>query len=159
VAEEPIAAADMAYGGYRGGYYGGGYGYRGYGYGYGFGVGFGSDWAGPIMDTAMATQRITVGYYPYYAAPAYYDYGYARRRLTFRLHRGDLRAASRLRLMYRRLPPRRRLPTTARPDYYLIAFSDHSIRAAQSYQVVGDQLEWAPERGWRGATGSAHECR
>ena len=32
-------------------------------------------------------------------------------------------------------------------DYYLIAFNDHNIRAAQSYQVIGDQIEWMPKEG------------
>jgi hypothetical protein len=32
-------------------------------------------------------------------------------------------------------------------DFYLIAFNDHSIRAAQSFQVRGDQLEWTPKEG------------
>jgi hypothetical protein len=32
-------------------------------------------------------------------------------------------------------------------DFYLIVFTDHNIRAAQSFQVVGDQIEWTPKEG------------
>jgi hypothetical protein len=32
-------------------------------------------------------------------------------------------------------------------DFYLIAFADHNIRAAQSYNVVGGQIEWTPKEG------------
>ena len=33
------------------------------------------------------------------------------------------------------------------PDFYLIAFTDHTIRAAQSYNVVAGQIEWTPKEG------------
>jgi hypothetical protein len=32
-------------------------------------------------------------------------------------------------------------------DFYLIAFTDHTIRAAQTFQVIGDQIEWMPKEG------------
>jgi len=107
------------YGGFRGGY---GYGYGGWGFGFGwpyYGYGYG-------------------GYYPYYGGAyynPYYDYGYA----TVPAAPAVTYAA----------PAAPAVSTSYyRPaDYYLIAFSDHSIRAAQSYQVIGDQLEWAPKEG------------
>jgi hypothetical protein len=33
------------------------------------------------------------------------------------------------------------------PDYYLIAFNDHSIRAAKSFRLEGDQICWTPREG------------
>ncbi len=75
------------------------------------------------------------GYYPYY------DYGYAAApAFTY--------APAAPAVTYAPAAPA--APATSyyrQADYYLIAFSDHSSRAAQSYQVIGDQLEWTPKEG------------
>jgi hypothetical protein len=109
------------YGGFRGGYYGG-YGFRGYGFGLGFGYG-----------------------YPYYYGAGYYDpyyydpYYYAAPAATY------VQPAAPV--TYAAAPAATPAPYYRQADYFLIAFTDHTIRAAQSFQVVGDQLEWTPKEG------------
>jgi hypothetical protein len=122
------------YGGFRGGY--GGYGFRGYGYGR-FGFGFGVGW--PYYGYGYGYPYYG-GYYPYYGAgyyDPYYDYGYAPAApaATYAAPAAPAAPAVSAGGYYRQ------------PDYYLIAFSDHNIRAAQSYQVIGDEIEWTPKEG------------
>jgi hypothetical protein len=119
------------YGGYRGGYYGG---YRGFYGGFGLGFGLGGYW--PYYAYGYPYYG---GYYdPYYYAPAYtyppapvvpYQ-APAAPAVTYQAP-----AAPAAGSYYRAA------------DFYLIAFADHSIRAASSYKVVGDQLEWTPREG------------
>lgn len=123
-------------GGFRGGYGGYGYGYRGFGYG--FGLGFGLGW--PYYGYGYGYPYYG-GYSPYYYNPYYYDYGYAAPPAY----------------TYAPAAPAPTYTAPAAPaasgsyyrpaDYYLIAFNDHNIRAAQSYQVIGDQIEWMPKEG------------
>lgn len=122
------------YGGYRGGYggYGGyrGWGYGGWGYGgWGYGGwGLGLGWGYPYYWGGYSYPY----YDPYYYDPSYYDpapatYTYApAARITTTVSSGSY---------YREA------------DYYLIAFTDHNIRAALSYQVLGGQIEWEPKEG------------
>jgi hypothetical protein len=136
-------AGGFSGGGYRGGYGGIGYGgyARGYGYGgyyggyrgfYGFGFGFGYPyyWGGY--------------YYPYYA-PYYYDpYYYAPAYVAAPAYVEPAPA-------YVSTPapaPAAQTGSYYHPaDFYLIAFNDHNIKAAQSYTIVGDQIEWTPREG------------
>jgi hypothetical protein len=113
-------------GGFRGGF---GYGFRGFYPGFGFGYGY------PYY-----------GYYGGYPAydPYYYDYGYpAAPAYTY--------AAPAAPAVTYAAPAAPAAPATGsfyrQPDYYLIVFSDHNIRAAQSYHVLGDQIEWTPKEG------------
>jgi hypothetical protein len=81
------------------------------------------------------------GYAPYYN-PYYYDYGYAA--APAYTYAPPAPAATYV------APAAPAAPAGSyyRPaDYYLIAFGDHNIRAAQSYQVIGDQIEWTPKEG------------
>lgn len=120
------------YGGYRGGYYGG-YGYRGYwpGVYFGFGYGYPSYYGGYYG-----------GYYnPYYYDPYYYDYGYAAPAYTYAPAQQPV-------VVNQTVAPAATSGSYYKPaDFYLIAFKDHNIRAAQSYQVIADQIEWTPKEG------------
>jgi hypothetical protein len=125
------------YGGFRGGYYGG---YRGYG---GFGFGFGWPYWGYGWGYPYYGYGYYGGYDPYdygygypYPSGGYYDNscyggGYASSappaviNQNFAPPSSNTQAGS----YYR--------PTA---DYYLIAFTDHSIQAVKSYRVDGDQL-------------------
>jgi len=115
-------------GGYRGGYgHGGGYargyygGYRGWYGGWGFGMGYPYYWGGY--------------YYPYYS-PYYYDpYYYAPAYTTAPAYVSTPAPAVQSGSYYRSA------------DFYLIAFTDHNIKAAQSCKIVGDQIEWTPREG------------
>ena len=113
------------YGGFRGGFYGGyGYGFRGYYPGFGFGFGYGYPY------------YYGAGYYdPYYYDPGYYA---APAYTTYVPAPAPAVAAA---------PAAATTSYYRQADYFLIVFSDHNIRAAQSYQVVGDQIEWTPKEG------------
>jgi hypothetical protein len=108
-------------GGFHGGGGGGG-GYRGGGYGgayRGGGYGYGGGYRG--------------GYGGYYAAPAYTAYAPAVAQQTYAAAPAAPAVASG---SYFR-----------QADFYLIAFNDHNIKAVQSYNIVGDQIEWTPKEG------------
>lgn len=116
------------YGGYYGGYRGF---YGGYGLGFGLGLGYGWGWGYPYY----------YGYYgyPYYGYDPYYYggyYGYPQTYQPYTVPAAPAAPAAPATTSYYRTP-----------DYYLIAFNDHTIRAAASYQVIGDQIEWTPKEG------------
>lgn len=80
------------------------------------------------------------GYYPYaYSPPVYpyaypYDYGY-------------IQAPASPPVVIEQYPseaPRSETGSSfyREADYYLIAFNDHTIRAALSYWVEGDEIHW-----------------
>jgi hypothetical protein len=134
------------YGGFRGGYYG-----RGYYGGFGFGLGLGLGW--PYY-----------GYYPYYGYGypygygygysdygGAYDYGYPAYGNDYGYTSGVAPQASQA--------PQPAPPVVIQnygspansgsqqsfyrpPDYYLIAFTDHTIQAAIAFHVEGDQIVW-----------------
>jgi hypothetical protein len=133
------------YGGFRGGYYGGyrgygfgiglGYPYWGYGYGYPYyGYGYGSPYYGGYSDP---------GYYDpgYYSDPGYNSYGYT----SAPAYQSTPPVVVQ---NYNPPVPAPQASTGAgnsyyRPaDYYLIAFNDHTIQAALSFRVEGDQIRW-----------------
>lgn len=137
-------------GGYRGGGFGGyggygGYGYRGYSFGLGYYPWYGySFWPGywdgyydysyPVVSGYNPQPQVTVVYpppqqpvYNLYAAPTqggYDEYGQ------------PVAAAP--------APAPASSPTTGPepPPIYLIAFKDHSIRAAEAYSVSGNTLRY-----------------
>jgi hypothetical protein len=99
--------------------------------------------------------------YPYYGGYPYYDYGYAPPAYGYAPSAygydpsayGYAPAAPAVTYAAPAAPAATYTAPAApgsyyrQADYYLIAFSDHSIRAAQSYQVIGDQIEWTPREG------------
>lgn len=127
------------YGGYRGGYYGGGL-YLGYGwpyYGYGWGYPYSGYWPG-YYD----------GYYPYDYGydSSYYDYPSGSYYPSTDYYDSNAQSGPPVVINQNLAPPN---PPSAgstadsyyrRPDYYLIAFNDHSIQAVTAYHVEGDQL-------------------
>ncbi len=145
-----------AVGGYR--YYGGHYygGYRPY-YGSSLYLGFGYPYYG-------------YGYYPYGYAypysygygydPSAYDGGYASRPPPQQDYgyqqgyppqpqgqvQGGPPPQQQPQYQQQNPPPAQTQPQSAndgnQPQFYLIAFSDHSIQAASAYKVEGDQLYW-----------------
>jgi hypothetical protein len=122
------------YGGYRGGYYGG---WRGGYWGPRYYFGFGG-WGYPYYYGG--------GYYdPYYYDSYYpaYDYGYdsAPAYTTY------APAQSAPAVINQNVAPDRGSSFYRQADYYLIAFNDHTIRAALSYEIRGDSIEWAPREG------------
>jgi hypothetical protein len=100
-------------------YYGYGYGYPYYGYGYGY----------PYSDYGYGYSD------PYYSAP--YDYG----PVTY-----SQPAPQQQPVVIQQTIPQTSSGSNGSfyrtPDFYLIAFSDHTIRAAVSYDVQGDQIHW-----------------
>ncbi len=131
------------YGGYRGGYYGG-YrgGYRG-GWGWGFGIGvgwpyWGYGWGYPYY-----------GYWPgYYDTYDPYDYGYGSPAYPDYSYNGTAgyNSGAPTAVVNQNFAPSN--PSASgnagsyyrSTDYYLIAFTDHSIQAVTAYHVAGDQL-------------------
>jgi len=114
--------------------------YLGFGYGYPYGYGY--------------------GYYdPYYYGPSYYDpyyYGAPAAAYPGPVYNGSVYNDSGY------VPPSvaDAAPTVVNqnintapgsyyraPDYYLIAFTDHTIRAAASYKVEGDQIRYTTREG------------
>lgn len=147
------------YGGYRGGYYGGYYG-RGYGYGYYGryygGPYYGAYWGWPFYwgygwpaysyypsyggcDPYYGCYYGTTGYTGSYApdpGSGYVSAGYGSAPATppvvINQNIGSAQASD---AFYRT------------PDYYLIAFNDHTIRAAASYRIDGSQIYWTSREG------------
>ena len=120
------------------------YGYYPYGdYGYGYDAGYGYD---PYYDPYAYDSS----YYnaPYAAAPyattpynnAYpdpYSYGQAPAQ-------GPVAGGAVPQPRIQQYPPAApaQAATQQAPDYYLIAFTDHTIRAAIDFQVIGDTIRW-----------------
>jgi hypothetical protein len=149
-----------AFGGYRG--YGGGYyGGRFYGgYGLGFGLGFGYGFGYPYYGYGYGYGYPYYGYGgygygspyydPYYSDPYAYSYGgspyggagyaepyaqqpaqqYAQQPAVVNQSVTAARTAQPTQSYYQA------------PDFYLIAFDDHTIRAALTYRVEGSQIHW-----------------
>jgi len=123
-------------GGFRGGYYGGArfygggvyLGLGGWGYGYGY---------------------YPYGYYgyPYYGYSPYYSYDpYAYGSYpTYTTPPAAVQPAQPQQVQPQQTQPQYQPQAStsgAQGQYYLIAFSDHSIHAATAYKTVGDQLHW-----------------
>jgi hypothetical protein len=140
-------------GGFRGGYggYRGGYGYGGYrGYGYGFGLAYGwpywgYGWGYPYYGGYYDT------YDPYdydsgygYPSAGYYDNGYSSSPGYPSPGYDSGAPQAVINQNFAPTPPPANGSTTGsyyRPaDYYLIAFTDHSIQAVKTYHVDGNQL-------------------
>lgn len=133
-------------GGFRGGYGGfrGGYGYGRYGYGWGGGLYLGLGW--PYYGYGWG--------YPYYGyGYPYYDYGYPYYDPYYSQY--DYGSVGYSQPVQQQPPVviQQTIPQTTAPqvsadsynrapDFYLIAFTDHTIRAAVSYNVQGDQIHW-----------------
>ncbi len=146
---------NRGFGGYRGGYgygYGGrfgfglgfgygypyyGYPYYGYGYGYGYpayGYGYGG-YADPYYygGDGYYNDNSSYGYYPDSSYGGGYGYGSTSQPPV---------------VINQQYSPVPQAPSSAsesyyrRPDYYLIAFNDHTIQAAVSFSVDGDQIRW-----------------
>ena len=141
------------YGGYRGGYYRNGFFYGGYyPYGYGFGYGY------PYLGLGFG-----LGYWPdYYGYP--YDYGYGYPYSYPYDGYASYQTSPNVTVVY----PTQAAPTVIAPDranpvtreydqygqevrpggatagspVYLIAFTDHTIRAASAYWVDGQMLHY-----------------
>ena len=138
-------------GGYgsRGGGYGRSYGYGRYGYGYRGFRGYGGlylGWGWPYLGYGYGYPYYDYGYgYPYYD-PYYYDNGAPYDYGTVGYPEP-----------VQQQPPvviQQTIPQSTAtqngafyrtPDFYLIAFTDHTIRAAVSYDVRGDQLHWVDQ--------------
>jgi hypothetical protein len=139
-----FGGVNRGFGGFNRGYFGFGfgfgypfYGYPFYGYPY---YGYGYGYPGYYDD----------GYYPYdsgygygYSDPyAYNSYGdngngYPSQAPAYNQPPGSP--------SYEPMPPTPGSSTESfyrRPDYYLIAFNDHTIQAALTYHVEGDQIYW-----------------
>jgi len=139
-------------GGFRGGagrgyYYGGrwyggsglylgfgGYPYYGYGYGYGYPYYYGS--------VPYAYGYDPYGYDGAYAAapPPQQNYGYDQGQQNYPQQGYPPQQQPQY------IPPPQTQPQSANQgaagQFYLIAFSDHTIQAATAYKVEGDQLYW-----------------
>jgi hypothetical protein len=130
-----VSGGGRYYGGYGGRYYGGfgfGFGYYGYGWPYyGYGYGYGWPYYGygyPYYDPYYSDPYAYGGspYYGGYVVP--YAQQPAQRVVV------NQNAAAR--------PAEAVQPSYQTPDFYLIAFNDHTIRAALSYRVEGGQIHW-----------------
>jgi hypothetical protein len=140
------------YRGYGGGYYGGRF-YGGYGLGFGLGFGYGWPYYGYGYGYPYGYGAYGYPYYdPYYSDPYYsdpYAYGgagyaapyaqqpapqyaqqYAQQPVVVNQNVPAARAAQPAQSYYQT------------PDFYLIAFDDHTIRAALTYRVEGGQILW-----------------
>jgi len=129
--------------GYGNRFYGGRYYYPSFYGGFGFGFGYGYPYYYPY------SSYYPYAYDPYYYGAPYYDNGY----YDNGYYNGNAG--------YVQAPPTQTAPPTVinqnigtpsagtapgsfyrAADYYLIAFNDHTIRAALSYTVEGDQLRY-----------------
>jgi hypothetical protein len=148
-------------GGYRGygGYYGGRF-YGGYGLGFGLGFGYGYGW--PYYGYGYGSPYYGYGGYGYpYYDPYYSDpYGYGGGSQYYGSPYGGAGGyaapyAQQPAQQYAQPPAavNQNVPAarTAQPsiqsyyqapDFYLIAFDDHTIRAALTYRVEGGQILW-----------------
>jgi hypothetical protein len=155
----------VAGGAFRGGLNGGVYrGFGGYG-GFRFGLGFGYPFYGypfygyPYYGYSYGYPGYyNDGYYPYdsgygygyndpyaynsygaYGGAGYGDNGYAYPSQAPAYNQDPGSPA------YQPMPPAPGTSTESfyrRPDYYLIAFNDHTIQAAVTYHIEGDQIYW-----------------
>jgi hypothetical protein len=123
---------------YGGRFYGGGYFGLGYGYGwpyYGY-YGYGYPYYDPYYSDPYYSSPYYYGDGSYYGSA--YDPGYSgyaapaqpSRPVVVQQNIGPQRAADSPGSFYQAA------------DFYLIAFNDHTIRAALSYNVEGDQIHW-----------------
>ena len=110
-------------------------------YGPGVYFGFGGYWGYPYA--------YGYPYYNYYADPYYSDPYYDPYYYNYGGGYGYVSAPSRPAVTQNDYaspspPPQStpREPFYRNPDYYLIAFSDHTIRAAISYRVEGNEILW-----------------
>ena len=131
-----VASAPWAAGRGWGGGPGWGWGAAGLGVGLGLG--------------AIAAAPYAYGY-PYYGGgyyDPYYDYGYAAApAYTYAPTYAPAAPATTYAAPATPAAPAAAGSYYRQPDYYLIVFNDHNIRAAQSFQVIGDQIEWTPKEG------------
>ena len=144
-------------GGYRGGYYGGYrgfypyygsslyFGFGGYPYSYGYpAYGYGYD------PYAYGSDPYAYGGGSYSTAPApQQDYGYQQGYPPPPQGQGQVGSPNQQQQpQYQQQypPPAQTQPQSAnegnQPQFYLIAFNDHTIQAATAYKVEGDQLYW-----------------
>jgi hypothetical protein len=114
-----------------------GYGWPGYGFGYGW-PGYYSPYYGDGYYPDPNYGYSTGGYYP---DSSYGSYGYGAG--------ADYGASPQppvvINQQYSPNPPSQSSASESyyrRPDYYLIAFNDHTIQAAISFSVEGDQIRW-----------------
>ena len=143
-------------GGYRGGYgggYRGGYGRYGrgfypglyfgtgfwgwpyYGYGYGYGFGYGYPYGG-YCDPYYSD----CGYYGGYYDPGYYGGYYGGTSVGYATPPAP--AAPPVVVNQSLAPAESSQSFYQAPDFYLIAFNDHTIRAALSFRIEGDEIYW-----------------
>lgn len=145
-------------GAYRGGYGGGRYGGYGYGgrfYG-GFGLGFGLGFGWPYYGYGWPYYGYG-GYYgypyydPYYSDPYYIDpYAYGDGYPGAGYPGGGyapqyVQQPAQPVVVNQNVAARPAQPAQSyyqAPDFYLIAFNDHTIRAALSFRVEGGQIHW-----------------
>jgi len=118
------------------------YGYYPYGYGYGYGAGYGSYYADPY---AYDSSYYNTPYYGGQYSTTPYDNTYANQ-YSYPQAPAQAQQAPVAPQTYAQQRPPAPAPASTQPggspDYYLIAFSDHSIRAAISYTVDGDTIHW-----------------
>jgi|HubBroStandDraft_6_1064221.scaffolds.fasta_scaffold132257_1 hypothetical protein len=135
------------FGGFRGGFGGGrfiggrfyggyglGFGYYGYGWPYYGGYGYGYPYYDPYYSDPYAygdPYGYSYGGSPYGGSP----YGY---------NTAPAQPSQPVVVQQYTTPPAAQPATSyyQAPDFYLIAFSDHTIRAALSYRIQGDQIHW-----------------
>jgi hypothetical protein len=127
------------YGGYRGGYWGG---YRGYGgsrYFFGFGYPY-SYWGYPYWGYPYGGYPYGYGAsyygYPYDSYP--YDYGYT----TSPGYVSAPQPSPPVVVEQNIQPGGSGGSFYRQADFYLIAFNDHTIQAAVSFRVEGDEIVW-----------------
>ena len=138
--------------GFRGGYYGG-YPYYGSSLYFGFGA-YPYSYGYPAYGYSYDPYAYSVDPYAYgggsYSAPApQQDYGYQQ---GYPQQQGLVQSGPppqqqpQQQPQYQQQYPAETQPQSAnegnRPEFYLIAFTDHSIQAATAYKVEGDQLYW-----------------
>jgi hypothetical protein len=145
------------YGSYGG--YGYGRGYGGYGYGRGFGLGFGFGFGWPYYGYGWPYYGYGYGAYAcdpyvfdcygggYYGDGGYYggnygSTGYYPDSSGYAYGGGYAQAPVVVNQQYGNPPAPSASQYYRTPDYYLIAFSDHTIQAALSYHVEGDTLHY-----------------
>lgn len=136
-------------GGFRGGFYGG-YPYYGSSLYFGFG-GYPYYYGYPAYGYAYDPYAYGYGYDPYaydggYTStpPPQQDYGYQQG--YPQPGQGQVAPQQQPQYQQQNPPPAQTQPQSAnegnQPQFYLIAFSDHTIQAASAYKVEGDQLYW-----------------
>jgi hypothetical protein len=137
-------------GGYGGGFRGGYGGYYGRGFYGGFGIGLGLGWGWPYYGY---NPYYAYGYgYPYdYGYPDYsaypdsgpaYDYGNNYGYVSGGAPQAPQSPPVVIQNYAPPANPGQQQGFYRAPDYYLIAFTDHTIQAAIAFHVQGDQIFW-----------------